>query len=269
MQHDMTTRNASPAMASAGIIGSLNYILHLTRARMRQEVRAYSLGLLWWYLDPIINTVILYIVVGVILDLRTDDMMIFLMTGLLMFRFLQGTISQSTVSLNPAMTLSNRVYVPKIAFVLRDVLAETFKFLIGVAFLLVLALALGERDIAIGEILMVTVVASLFATGTSMLVAFAAALVRDVRPVIGYVFRALFFLSGTFFALDKVPEAWRTLFLLNPFALLMHEFRLAVSSPQGLDWLPLAILFLVSAGLVAAGTALLVNFDRKFPKYVI
>ncbi|MDX2287578.1 MAG: ABC transporter permease [Hyphomicrobiaceae bacterium] len=257
------------ADGKSSLLGSLQYLLHLTHVRMRQDVRAYSLGLVWWYLDPVINTLVLYWVVAVVLGLRTDDMMIFLLTGLLMFRYLQGTITQSCNSLNPAMTLSSRVYVPKLAFVLRDVLAETLKFVIGVAFLLMLALVLGNFHASALEVIAVIAVAVVFATGAATLVSFASALVRDVRPVIGYVFRALFFLSGTFFALDKVPEEWRTVFLLNPFALLMHEFRLAVNSSQGLDWGLLGALFLVSSILTAIGVTALVRFDRKFPKYMI
>lgn len=268
MKDSSKQKHQGAAVTLAGMDG-LQYVYHLTRVKMRQDVRMYSLGLVWWYLDPVINTLLLYFVMAVVLGKRTDETAIFLLTGLLMFRFLQSAITASCSSLNPALTLSSRIYVPKLAFVLRDCLAESIKLVVGVVFLFILAIVLGLRHISVPEVFAVTLVAVLFATGAASLVSLTAVFVRDVRPIIGYVFRALFFVSGTFFSLEQVPEKYRTLFLANPFALLMHEFRLAVTSPAGLDYGALSILAISSVAMLTLGAALLLRFDRQIPKYVI
>lgn len=250
-------------------VGMVEYIYRLTLVRIRQSVRSYTLGVIWWLADPVINTVILYVVTVTLLGRRTEDTAVFLLCGLLMFRFLQTAINGACASLAPALALSTRLYVPKYAFVVRDILAEMLKFAIGIAFVAALATVLGVARFSAAETLIVTVVAVLFALGTASVVALLTALVQDTRVVIGYVFRALFFVSGTFFSLDQVPEEWRSVFLMNPFALLMHEFRLAVIYPQALDLAWLVALSLTSVAVGAVGFALLARFDRVLPKYVI
>ena len=247
----------------------INYIYQLMLIRMRQDVRNYTFGLIWWFLDPIINTAILYVVTVILLGSRTEDMAMFLLSGLLMYRYLQTAINGAAVSLNRAMVLSNRLYVPKYVFVIRDVAAETYKFLIGVVFIVILTFILGNQNFSLWETLLVCSVAILFALAVAPLVAFASALVADTRVVISYLFRALFFISGTFFSLERVPEDLRSIFLLNPFALLLHEFRLAVLSPDGLDLGWLMSLAAISLLIAIAGFRLLISFDRKLPKYVL
>ena len=117
------------------IVAAAEYIYRLTLVQIRQSVKNYTFGVFWWLADPVINTVILYLVTVVIMGRRTQDMAIFLLAGLLMFRFLQTAINGACASLTPAIALSSRLYVPKYAFVTRDVLAEMLKFFIGISFL--------------------------------------------------------------------------------------------------------------------------------------
>ena len=127
----------------------------------------------------------------------------------------------------------------------------------------------GVGDFSLTETLVVTFVAILFSLASASMVALTTAVVPDIRVVIGYVFRALFFVSGTFFSLDQVPEKWQSVFLMNPFALLIHEFRLAILLPEAIDLAWLGILSLISIVIGTAGFYWLTRFDRVLPKYVL
>ncbi|MGR8920300.1 MAG: ABC transporter permease [Gammaproteobacteria bacterium] len=252
-----------------GFVQQLHYALRLSVVRIRQDVKNYTLGFAWWFLDPVIDTVILFVVTTMILNVRTEDMAVFLLTGLLVFRYLQSTISGSCASLSPALNLSSRLYVPKHVFVVRDLMAQTFKFVLGIAVLLLLLALLGIGEVSVVETVFVFFVAFVFVTGMASIFSIASAALADVRVVLGYAFRLLFFVSGLFFTLDDVPERFRDLFLLNPFALLVHEFRLAMLTPAPLDYDKLLVLLVVSLLSALIGFRLLVRFDRTLPKYVI
>jgi len=252
---------------SGDIWRQLLYIYHLTDHRIRQQTRGYTLGFIWWIIDPLVNTGILYIVTTMVIASRTSSLAMFLLSGLMMYRFLQTAINGACGSLNQAMILSSRLYVPKYIFVVRDVAGELAQFLIGVAFIIVMVLLLGNAHIKPLQLLYVLVVATTFALASASVVALVSLVFRDLRVILGYIFRALFFLSGTFFGLDRVPEEWRTAFLSNPFALLMHEFRISLMMPRSLDFGMLTILFAASLALGAVGFGLLWKFDRILPKY--
>lgn len=247
----------------------LRYIYHLTVLRIQNEIRNYSLGFLWWFLDPLINTAILYVVTSVILRMRDDDMALNILIGLLVFRFLQSAITGGCGSLRPAFKLSERLYVPKYVFVISDVLAEAFKFAIGTAVVIALLWCLNRGDVSALQVLIVTAVAFLFSLACASLVSVAVSLLRDLQVAIQYAFRLLFFISGTFFGLEQVPSEWQTIFLLNPFALLIQEYRTALMQPEQLNFALLGLLTVVSMMLLALGQWVLIRYDRVLPKYVI
>lgn len=247
----------------------LRYIYHLTALRILSEIRNYSLGFLWWFLDPLINTAILYVVTAVILQMHNDEMALNILIGLLVFRFLQSAITKGAGSLRPAFKLSERLYVPKCVFVISDVLAEAFKFVIGTTFIIALLWLLGRGDVSFLQIVILTVIAFVFCLACASLVSVAAGLIHDVQVAIQYAFRLLFFVSGTFFSLEQVPVEWQTTFLLNPFALLIQEYRVALMLPEQLNYALLGLLMAVSLILLIFGLWILIRYDRVLPKYVI
>jgi lipopolysaccharide transport system permease protein len=252
---------------TGGFFGPLRHVYYLTDHRIRQQASSYALGFFWWVLDPILNTAILYVVTTLVMNIRSSNLAMFLLTGLVMYRFLQSAITGACNSLSQAMVLSSRLYVPKYKFVVRDFCVEFVDFMIGLAFIIALSIFVGQAHIKPFELFYVLLVATVFALASSSLVSLFNTFVSDVRVVLSYAFRALFFLSGTFFGLDRVPEEWRSLFLANPFALLIHELRVALILPQPLDYLRLSVLLLVSLMFGALGFFLLWKFDRVVPKY--
>ncbi|MEM7191309.1 MAG: ABC transporter permease, partial [Pseudomonadota bacterium] len=172
-------------------------------------------------------------------------------------------------SLNQAMALSSRLYLPKYVFVVRDVTTQFVQFLIGLAFVIVLIMLFSETNLKPLGLAYVVLVAGTFALSAASVVALVSTFFSDLRVLLGYLFRALFFLSGIFFSLDQVPEEWRTAFLSNPFALLIQEMRLAILYPAPIDYGWLTILFCVSLLVGVLGFFVLIKFDRVLPKYAI
>lgn len=250
-------------------IDRLRYIYYLTVIRIQSELKNYSLGFFWWFIDPLVNTAILYLLTTAILRVRNEDMALYILIGLLVFRFLQSAIYSGSSSLRSAFQLSERVYLPKYLFVISDVLAEAFKFLIGTVVAIGLLLYLGRGHLSLVHLLLVSSIAFLFSLACATIVSVATSIIKDLQIVIQYAFRLLFFVSGTFFAIDQVPEQWRTLFLLNPFALLIQEYRAALLVTDAPNYGLLALLTMVSLVLLAFGQWILVRYDRVLPKYVI
>ena len=123
-------------MNDAPRISQLRLIYRLSLIRIRREASRYTLGFFWWFADPLINTAILYVIMTKVFATRTENMALFLLTGLLIFRFLQTSITGACTSLQPALRLSQRLYVAKHPFVIRDVISQFFKYAIGSVVLL-------------------------------------------------------------------------------------------------------------------------------------
>ena len=251
------------------IIRDLALVYYLTKIKIHKEIVSKFFGFVWWLLDPLINMSVLYIVTALILELRTDDKVVFLLSGLLLFRYMQSSISNSTRSLSPAMSLSSLIYLPKYVFVIRDIFSEFFKLIIGLFVLIILVNIVTSASIQYFEVLFVALTCLIFCLSLSSIFANLGIIFPDISNILGYTFRALFFLSGIFFDLSRVPAEWQGVFLSNPFALLIHNMRLALILPGSIDYASLLILIAISVTLSAFGFYFLVKLDRIYPKIVL
>ena len=86
---------------------------------------------------------------------------------------------------------------------------------------------------------------------------------RDVSQGITLIIQLLLFVSPVAYPASAVPDAWRTVYFLNPVAGVIEAFRWAV---LGGPWpgRGFALSLSVSALLLAGGTAYFLRVERRF-----
>lgn len=248
----------------------LKFCWTISILKLNEEISRYNLVFLWWFIDPLINTAVLYVIMVPILGLRDDETAIFLLSGLIIWRLTISCLQGATNSIRSNHSLSLKIYIHKAAFVIRDVTSEMLKFMIAILVLLLVLVLLGNKTFNFGLLAVVILTAMLFCYAVSPWMAMAGALLSDLGRIVGYIFRLLFFVSGIFFPLSKVPLEWQSTFLLNPFALLIYQFREALlrSEPDILTHNLIGLtLFCLIFG--AIGYYLLNRYNRILPKLIM
>ena len=72
---------------------------------LRAEADRYKLGYLWWILEPLLFAAAMYVVFVIYLGLRTDDVVAFLLTGMIPFQWFAKSVSNSMGSIKGAKGL--------------------------------------------------------------------------------------------------------------------------------------------------------------------
>jgi len=257
----------------------------LTISGLRAGHRDKILGNLWNLLDPLLFMLVYYFVFGVLFGMtggaRPARFMLYILTGVLMYRFIDSAITQSSTCIRANRGLIHEISFPKAVFPLSVVFARLYDFLWGLVVLAAFLLLAGIwPTIHFLWLPLVVALLVLLVLGLSLIVAYLGAFFADTTNVVTVVLRLLFYLSPVFYYVRERPgisrnhvflagyPTGRFCYFLNPFACLMESLRDAIlwgTTPElGLT----AYAAAVALVMCVAGFWIFCRGEGKFAKYV-
>lgn len=197
----------------------------LFKLDFRSKYNGSALGFLWSFLKPLFIILILYIVFSKFAVLSIKNFPMYLIAGVLIWNFFATTVTRSLEVFVAKKELLKKTGVPKKILVQSIVASEFLTFIIYVCILSGFAWYFGHTSLTsffivlpLSELLIITYG---FSLGLSVLyVRF-----RDLRHIVDVLLQLGFFLSPIFYSIEIIPDFFRSLYLLNPFARLIIEFR--------------------------------------------
>jgi lipopolysaccharide transport system permease protein len=245
----------------------VDLILFKTYAELKSEAQRTYIGILWWLIEPIIFMAIFYFVFGILFQRGTEGYIPFLLVGLTLWHWIQATIMQASNAILVNYPLINQVFVPKVVFPTVILLANSVKFLVVFAILLLYLGLSGDGPSWIWlEAIIILPAILILITGCAFVAAAITPLLPDIRVVIENFLRVLFYLSGIFFQIEALPDPIRQWMRFNPFAMAIHDLRLIlidhVSPPF---WNPL-LLAVVGGALAVVGLMIMRRNETRYAK---
>lgn len=207
----------------------------MVRRELRQKYKGSALGVLWYLVNPLALMAAYGLMFGVLLKVpgtRTEDYLLFLFVGLIVWLFFSQSLLSASGSLLEQSSLVARVRFPRETVPASVVVVQLVTFL--VLLVLVLPVALIVRDsLSPALLLLPVVVACLFALalGLALVAAIGHAYFRDVQPILAAAMVPWFFLTPIFYELELLPnqflgvDVWRLVYTLNPMATLVTDYR--------------------------------------------
>ncbi|MFZ5517067.1 MAG: ABC transporter permease [Candidatus Zhuqueibacterota bacterium] len=213
------------------------------------------LGVCWALLQPLALMIIFTIVFSRFASIATPGIPypIFSYCALLPWTFFSTSLSFAIPSLVNNITLITKIYFPREIFPIAAVAACFFDFLVAslvfVGMMVIYHVAPTMALIFLPILLAIQIVLTL---GIALFASAANVFFRDIRYVVPLALQIWLFLSPVIYPLALVPEKYRSLYLLNPMAVLIDGYRTVVlngMAPSAI-WLAWAALisFLVFAG---------------------
>jgi lipopolysaccharide transport system permease protein len=236
-------------------------------AELRAEASRYFLSMAWWVLDPILSMSVYYVVFGVLMLRGGPDFAPFLLTGIVVWQWLERSALHGMGSIYGNGYLMNLIRMPKAYFPLVKIVVDTAKF--GIVFLLLLVAlwSLGYApNIAYLALPLVMLAELVLIAGAAFLLAGLLPLLPDLKYLAEVVFRLGFFASGALFPLSRVPEAYRDLYQLNPMVNLIEAYRAILMRGAWPDWGWLLVVTGTGLALLVAGWLVIARFEYDYPR---
>jgi lipopolysaccharide transport system permease protein len=247
----------------------LELVLFLVYADLRTEVARRFLGFLWWILEPVMYMTVFYLVFGLGMRQASPDYVPFLLCGMVSWKWFDGSVRQAGTSIVGNTGLIQQIFVPKTVFGLVQILTNTFKFSVVLLLLVVFLLATGHRaSIEWFGLVPLVLTQLLLIISLGLLLAALIPFAHDLRQVVDNLLMLLMFMSGIFFSIDTMPDAWRDVFGLNPMVGLIDAYRHVLMQNAWPDWSELMYTLEVSLPMLMVACLIIHRFERHYPKLV-
>ncbi|MBU7594547.1 ABC transporter permease [Metabacillus halosaccharovorans] len=243
------------------------FIFLNSKYELKAQVANTLFGYIWWLLDPLFHMLVYTIMVTVIFNARMEGFAVFVFCALLPWKWYTSTLSNSANSIKSKMGILNQTYIPKFVLPLTQSLVNFSKFLFGLLILFPM-IFIFKLDLSFHffEIIFVIFINFLFLYGSSLVIAHYGVFFKDLKNLLGHVIRLWFYLSPGLYSLDQIPESVRFLWWLNPNTTLFESYRNVIMFGSSPLYMPLAILGVVSLGLIYFGLSRLNKYDKSYLK---
>ena len=90
----------------------------------------------------------------------------------------------------------------------------------------------------------------------------------DIKNIITFVLRIWLYLSPSLYSVERIPEKFRTVFMLNPFATIFMSYRKIIMYGNTPDMKWVLYAFLISLIMLLGGFWFFIREERNLAKVV-
>jgi lipopolysaccharide transport system permease protein len=227
-------------------------------------------GVAWVVLKPLATMLLLWAMFGHVAALPTGGIPypLFFFSGLVLWFFFSGAISDSKDSLVENADLIRKVYFPRALLPIATVVARLLDLGIMLVFLAALLVVHGvERSPSLLAIAGVLTLTTLLAVAVGLVIAALNVRFRDTTHVVPVALQLLMFASPVIYSSALVPPAWSRLYSLNPLVGMVEGFRAAVLG-RPLPGETVAIALGVTAALLVLACLAFRRMEGSFADHV-
>jgi lipopolysaccharide transport system permease protein len=228
------------------------------------------LGPLWYFIQPLLASLVLGFVFSRFAKLPTGGVppFLFYYTGLISWYFFASSLQGASMSFFNSSQIISKVFFPRILLPLSAVMSAGFAWLFQFIILLLLIAyhsviksTFGEYHIFKATIVLPTMIyIAVIAFASGLLLASASVKYRDFFHAIGFIIQLLLFMTPVFYPLEMVPESYWPIYGLNP---LVAPFEMLRSALLQTSWPPLNIVLLSISSSIVLLLAGLVVYSRN------
>lgn len=202
----------------------------LLKTNVKKEIRGkYKnsfLGVLWSFLNPLLQIAVYAIVFPLILKNDQANYVIFLCSALIPWTFFATTFTRSAATIIENGNIIKKVYFPREIMPISIVTSEAVNFLIStiiiIVFVLLYGLGLTKYIIYYPLVLLIQY---LFLLAISLVVSCITVYIRDLQHLIGVALQLLFYATPIVYAGDTIPEQFMWILNINPMTHIINGYR--------------------------------------------
>jgi len=201
-------------------------LIYLVKSGLKAEHRNSYLGYFWWLLDPLLSAAVYYFVIVIVLGRGGPDYPVYLITGLILWRWMSSSINSSSNSILRYSSIINQVYLPKTIFPLSFTITQFINFLFGLVVIFIFLTIFGVSPtwymLYVPLILFITFI---FLLAVGLVLGFFTIFIRDIENLLTHVIRIFFYGSPIIWQDRDIPPEYQFIVDYNPIAKIVISFR--------------------------------------------
>ena len=229
-------------------------------------------GPLWFFIQPLLTTIMFTFVFGNIAEISTDGLPkpLFYMAGITAWNYFADCLTKTSTVFKDNASIFGKVYFPRLIMPLSIVVSNLVRF--GVQFLLFLVVmgfyALKGTAFhptwAIALFPLVVVLMAALGLGAGMIISAMTTKYRDLAFLITFGIQLLMYATTVIFPLSAAPEKYKWLIELNPMTSLIETFRYGFLGKGSFSWSSIGYSTLTTIILLISGIIIFNKVEKNF-----
>lgn len=231
-------------------------------------------GPLWFFIQPILTTLMFMVVFGGIAKMSTDGLpqAVFYLAGIVSWNYFAEALKATSETFTANANIFGKVYFPRVITPLSIVTSKLLTF--GVQFLLFLLVffyymlftdANLEPNYTIFLIPVLIVMTAGLALGLGLVITALTTKYRDFRFLIGFAVQLAMYATPIIYPLSEIKdERIKMAVLANPMSSIIEAFRYAFTGTGNFSWSSLGYSFGIMVVLMLVGTIIFNKVQKTF-----
>jgi len=247
----------------------LPYLYDLLRALVDRDMKLLykrsALGVAWTLINPLLQLGVFVFVFQVVIPVNVPQYASYVFAGLLVWNWFQNALFQATGVIISSRSLIRQPRFPIAILPVAIVTTGLVHFVLALPVLIVFLLLDGVKLQPV--LLFLPMLQLLQFVLTVSLAYFLAALnvtFRDTQHTLGVLLQLFFYLTPIFYDLKNIPGQYWYAYGLNPMVHIVTAYRAILIWGIAPDWLALAIISAIAAGLLPLGYWMFKQQSHRF-----
>jgi len=230
------------------------------------------LGPLWFFIQPLLTTIMFIFIFGKVAGLSTDGLpkLAFYLAGVTIWNYFAETLNKTASVFRDNAQMFGKVYFPRLTMPVSIVISNLVRFLIQFAlFLAVWAWYLvKENSIHPNIYLLLTpllvLMMGLLALGFGMIFSSLTTKYRDLVFLLTFGVQLLMYATPVIYPLSSIADKYKMIILANPMSAIVETFRYGFLGSGSFSWAQLAYSFVFAVGIMLIGTIVFNRVEKSF-----
>jgi lipopolysaccharide transport system permease protein len=231
-------------------------------------------GPLWFFIQPILTTIMFMVVFGGIAKMSTDGLpqAVFYLAGIVSWNYFADALKATSETFTANATIFGKVYFPRVITPLSIVTSKLLTF--GVQFLLFLLVffyyifftdANLNPNITILLVPVLVIMTAGLALGLGLVITALTTKYRDFRFLVGFAIQLAMYATPIIYPLSEITDdRIKMAVQANPMSSIIETFRYAFTGTGNFSWTSLGYSFGIMVVLMMVGTIIFNKVQKTF-----
>ncbi|QCT04498.1 ABC transporter [Paenibacillus algicola] len=202
---------------------------HLVRAELKNKFRRSKLGILWTFINPLLLTLLMSTVFGVVFKMEFSDYAPYVLSGLIVWELISSSFIGGGHSIMAGEQYIRQFNHPVTIYTLKTALVYTISFVIAMISLAGWVLFKNVENVILGILTMPITILLYFCLSWAIttIAGYTNAKYRDYPQVMALVIQATWYVSPVFFKKEMFTSspALEAAFYMNPITHILNLIR--------------------------------------------
>lgn len=243
-------------------------LLSNIKKNIRGKYKASALGILWSFVNPLLQVLVYAIVFPYLLRNTGDNYLIYLVTGIIPWTFFSSSVTECVGTIKNNAGIIKKVYFPRMILPISTVASGLINFFISC--IIIVLFCIGSGVGISWHLIFVPVIAiiqALFTLGIGMILGACDAYLQDLEYITVFVLQMAFYGTPIIYQLDTFANASSflvTLIHLNPMTTIMGAYRDIFLYHQMPDLTAITVVLFVSLCILLIGVIVFKKLEKGF-----